>query len=117
MSYRVNEAHLSDRLSRARADAWGLVTTDIFGPLFEVTKDPKSHPELHVFLQRVIGLDSVDDESKVERRLYRSELSRSRMSANEPQRLSIAGGRVCTEYPFPKDWDTKQNPPYNYWLL
>lgn len=37
-----------------------------------MTKDPKSHPELHVFLQRVIGLDSVDDESKVERRLYRS---------------------------------------------
>jgi AMP deaminase len=39
--------------------------------LFEVTKDPSSHPELHVFLQRVVGFDSVDDESKPERRLYR----------------------------------------------
>ena len=48
------------------------VTSDIFQPLFEVTKDPRTHPELHVFLQRVIGFDSVDDESKSERRLYRS---------------------------------------------
>jgi hypothetical protein len=31
---------------------------DLFQPLFEVTKDPKSHPELHIFLQRVIGFDS-----------------------------------------------------------
>lgn len=45
--------------------------SDIFGPLFEVTKDPSSHPELHVFLQRVIGFDCVDDESKAERRIHR----------------------------------------------
>lgn len=32
--------------------------SDLFQPLFEVTKDPKSHPELHIFLQRVIGFDS-----------------------------------------------------------
>lgn len=57
---------------------------DIFGPLFEVTRDPTSHPELHVFLQRVIGFDSVDDESKAERRLYR-------------------------KFPLPKDWNTTQN--------
>jgi AMP deaminase len=49
-----------------------IAVLDVFEPLFEVTKDPRSHPELHVFLQRVIGFDSVDDESKVERRLYRS---------------------------------------------
>jgi len=24
---------------------------------------------------------------------------------------------LVTEYPFPKDWTTSQNPPYNYWLL
>jgi AMP deaminase len=42
--------------------------TDIFQPLFEVTQDPTTHPELHVFLQRVIGFDSVDDESKAEKR-------------------------------------------------
>ncbi|KAK4056829.1 AMP deaminase [Microbotryomycetes sp. JL221] len=67
------------------------VLTNIFEPLFEVTRDPSSHPELHIFLQRVVGFDSVDDESKAERRLYR-------------------------KFPYPKDWDTLQNPPYSYWL-
>lgn len=67
------------------------VITNVFQPLFEVTKDPSSHPKLHVFLQRVVGFDSVDDESKAERRLYR-------------------------KYPIPREWDTKQNPPYSYWL-
>jgi AMP deaminase len=56
-----------------------------------VTKDPKSHPELHVFLQRVVGFDCVDDESKIERRIYR-------------------------KYPYPKQWDTIQTPPYSYWI-
>lgn len=64
---------------------------NIFHPLFEVTKDPKTHPELHVFLQRVVGIDCVDDESKPERRIYR-------------------------KFPYPKDWNTPQNPPYSYWM-
>jgi AMP deaminase len=63
----------------------------VFQPLFEVTADPSSHPELHIFLQRVIGFDSVDDESKPERRLYR-------------------------KFPTAKMWDTKQSPPYSYWI-
>ncbi|KAI9039734.1 AMP deaminase [Aspergillus affinis] len=67
------------------------VITNVFQPLFEVTKDPSSHPKLHIFLQRVVGFDSVDDESKAERRLYR-------------------------KYPIPKEWNTKQNPPYSYWV-
>lgn len=67
------------------------IVKNIFEPLFEVTKNPQSHPKLHVFLQRVIGFDSVDDESKVERRLFR-------------------------KYPVPSVWDTKQNPPYSYWI-
>ncbi|GAB5591473.1 AMP deaminase [Umbelopsis nana] len=67
------------------------VIRNIFEPLFEATRNPKAHPELHIFLQRVIGFDSVDDESKMERRLYR-------------------------KYPLPKEWDTKQNPPYSYYL-
>ncbi|ODA77219.1 hypothetical protein RJ55_06846 [Drechmeria coniospora] len=67
------------------------VVTNVFQPLFEVTKDPSSHPKLHVFLQRVIGFDSVDDESKVERRLFK-------------------------KFPVPKVWDSKQNPPYSYWI-
>ncbi|OTB01494.1 hypothetical protein M426DRAFT_323385 [Hypoxylon sp. CI-4A] len=67
------------------------VVKNVFQPLFEVTKDPESHPKLHIFLQRVIGFDSVDDESKVERRLYR-------------------------KFPVPKEWNSKQNPPYSYWI-
>ncbi|KAF2436563.1 AMP deaminase [Tothia fuscella] len=72
-------------------DNFEQVVRNIFQPLFEVTKDPSSHPKLHIFLQRVIGFDSVDDESKVERRLYR-------------------------KFPLPKDWATRQNPPYSYWI-
>lgn len=67
------------------------IIRNLFQPLYEVTQDPTSHPKLHVFLQRVVGLDSVDDESKVERRLFR-------------------------KFPVPRAWDTKQNPPYTYWI-
>ncbi|RSH92906.1 AMP deaminase [Saitozyma podzolica] len=67
------------------------VVKNVFQPLFEVTKDPSSHPELHVFLQRVVGFDSVDDESKPERRLYR-------------------------KFPTARMWDTNQSPPYSYWI-
>ncbi|KAI8446006.1 hypothetical protein BY996DRAFT_4596589 [Phakopsora pachyrhizi] len=64
---------------------------NVFQPLFEVTCDPSTHPELHVFLQRVVGFDCVDDESKPEKRIYR-------------------------KYPLPSSWTTAQNPPYSYWL-
>lgn len=67
------------------------IVINVFRPLFEVTKDPQSHPELHVFLQRVVGFDSVDDESKAERRFHR-------------------------KFPFPRLWDSKQNPPFSYWM-
>ncbi|KAI1180548.1 hypothetical protein F4777DRAFT_528417 [Nemania sp. FL0916] len=67
------------------------VVRNIFQPLFEATKEPEKHPKLHIFLQRVIGFDSVDDESKVERRLFK-------------------------KFPVPKEWDSQQNPPYSYWL-
>ncbi|KAJ3037994.1 AMP deaminase [Rhizophlyctis rosea] len=64
---------------------------NVFEPLFEVTQNPATHPELHIFLQRVTGFDSVDDESKTERRTYK-------------------------KYPMPRDWNTGQNPPYTYYL-
>lgn len=67
------------------------IVINVFRPLFEVTKNPQSHPELHVFLQRVVGFDSVDDESKAERRFHR-------------------------KFPFPRLWDSKQNPPFSYWM-
>lgn len=72
-------------------DNFEQVIINLFRPLFEVTKDPSSHPKLHIFLQRVIGFDSVDDESKPERRLYR-------------------------KFPVPNVWTSKQNPPYSYWI-
>ena len=65
--------------------------SNVFQPLFEVTMDPSSHPHLHIFLQRVVGFDSVDDESKSERRIHR-------------------------KYPVPKLWNIKLNPPYAYYI-
>lgn len=67
------------------------IIRNVFQPLFEVTRDPKSHEKLHIFLQRVVGFDSVDDESKVHRRLFK-------------------------KFPVPRAWDTRQNPPYSYWI-
>ncbi|KAE8209689.1 hypothetical protein CF327_g6359 [Tilletia walkeri] len=66
------------------------IIQNIFAPLFEVTQDPRSHPEVHIFLQRVIGFDLVDDESKPERRVHR-------------------------KFPVPRLWDYAQSPPYTYW--
>ncbi|KAI0917417.1 hypothetical protein AcW1_007385 [Taiwanofungus camphoratus] len=67
------------------------IVENVFRPLFEVTRDPSSHPELHVFLQRVIGFDTVDDESKTERRFHR-------------------------KFPYPRLWNAKESPPYSYWV-
>ncbi|KAF9016508.1 AMP deaminase [Hymenopellis radicata] len=67
------------------------IVVNVFKPLFEVTKDPRTHPELHVFLHRVIGFDTVDDESKAERRIYK-------------------------KFPYPRVWNTDQSPPYSYWV-
>ena len=72
-------------------DSFFDICRNTFLPLFEVTKNPQSHPKLHVFLQRVIGFDSVDDESKTDRRFQK-------------------------KYPKPSLWDTAQNPPYSYQL-
>ncbi|PKC59713.1 AMP deaminase [Rhizophagus irregularis] len=72
-------------------ECYEFVIKNIFEPLYEVTKNPRSHPELHVFLQRVVGFDSVDDESKAERRIHK-------------------------KYPCPKEWNTGLNPPYSYYL-
>ena len=72
-------------------DSFEDIIKNIFEPLFEVTRDPRTHPELHVFLQRVIGFDSVDDESKPEKRIFK-------------------------KYPFPKGWNIAMNPPYSYYI-
>lgn len=77
--------------AEGRLNNFEQVLINVFRPLFEVTKNPSSHPKLHIFLQRVIGFDSVDDESKAERRFHR-------------------------KFPPPQEWNTEQNPPYNYWI-
>lgn len=91
-------------------------------PLFEVTVDPGSHPELHLFLQhvgalcsvvmnvsphaastsvglgpfcsltQVVGFDSVDDESKPEQHIFN------------------------LDSPLPENWTEEDNPPYPYYL-
>ncbi|XP_068453595.1 AMP deaminase 2 isoform X1 [Clinocottus analis] len=65
---------------------------NIFMPLFEVTVDPGSHPELHLFLQHVVGFDSVDDESKPEQHIFN------------------------LDSPLPGNWTEEDNPPYSYYL-
>ncbi|XP_068230413.1 AMP deaminase 2 isoform X3 [Palaemon carinicauda] len=65
---------------------------NLFRPLFEVSIDPSSHPELHAFLQYVIGFDSVDDESKPENSM------------------------LDKDTPPPQLWTDTENPPYAYYL-
>ncbi|CAB3371884.1 Hypothetical predicted protein [Cloeon dipterum] len=67
------------------------VLSNIFLPLFEATNNPSKHPELHKFLQYVIGLDSVDDESKPENPLFDKEVT------------------------LPENWTDFENPPYAYY--
>ncbi|KAL6657256.1 hypothetical protein ACP70R_005036 [Stipagrostis hirtigluma subsp. patula] len=64
---------------------------NIFLPLYEVTVDPASHPQLHVFLEQVVGLDLVDDESKPER-------------------------RPTKHMPTPEQWTNVFNPAYAYYV-
>jgi AMP deaminase len=61
---------------------------NIFQPLFEVTLDPKSHPELFEFLKDVSSFDSCDDESSFEEAIKNTT---------------------------PKNW-TKGNPCYAYYM-
>nr|XP_057939260.1 AMP deaminase 2-like isoform X3 [Doryrhamphus excisus] len=65
---------------------------NIFLPLFEVTVHPGCHPELHLFLQHVVGFDSVDDESKPEQHIFN------------------------LDSPLPDGWTEEENPPYSYYL-
>jgi len=64
----------------------------LFQPLFEVTINPESHPDLHRFLQYVSGFDSVDDESKPENAMF------------------------DIDVPTPDEWVWHENPPYSYYI-
>ncbi|VDO07589.1 unnamed protein product [Rodentolepis nana] len=66
---------------------------NVFRPLFEVTLDPTSHPELHAFLEHVSAFDSVDDESKMDAIHFDLGL------------------------PTADRWDRHENPPYAYYIF
>ncbi|XP_032521502.2 AMP deaminase 2 isoform X3 [Danaus plexippus] len=66
--------------------------SNIFLPLFEVTRDPNSNIELHKFLTHVVGFDSVDDESKPENPMLEADVRE------------------------PRAWADDENPPYAYYL-
>ena len=64
---------------------------NFFLPLFKASDDPEAYPDLTQFLERVVGFDSVDDESKPEHYPH------------------------STDSPPPKEWTTG-NPAYSYYL-
>lgn len=82
---------LPQQVNAGLVRSFGEVLRNIFQPLFEVTRDPASHPELHEFLKNVSGFDTVGDESETEYGLSAG-LSR------------------------PDEWEMNVNPPYAYWL-
>lgn len=68
------------------------ILDNLFLPLFEATNEPEKHPELHRFLQYVIGFDSVDDESKPENATFERDVN------------------------VPEQWTDEDNPPYAYYI-
>lgn len=78
--------------SSGEVESFGQMLRNIFEPLFAVSIDPASNPPLHYFLQTVVGIDSVDDESRPEH-----------------EHLSDA-------LPSPDEWTSPSNPPYAYWM-
>ncbi|XP_022891590.1 probable AMP deaminase [Olea europaea var. sylvestris] len=76
--------------SMGTATSFQNILDNVFIPLFEVTVDPNSHPQLHLFLLQVVGFDIVDDESKPER-------------------------RPTKHMPNPSEWTNEFNPAFSYY--
>ncbi|KAL5270501.1 hypothetical protein ACHWQZ_G001277 [Mnemiopsis leidyi] len=68
------------------------IIANTFLPIIEASVNPSSNPNLHKFLNMVVGFDSVDDESKADLTMFNSE---------------------C---PTPDQWTSSKNPPYSYYL-
>ena len=81
--------HVFRKIGIPTINSFNDMMQNFFEPLFEVTLNPASHPSLHLFLQMVVGFDSVDDESQPEQKRRR--------------------------YPDPSQWTHNDNPPYLYW--
>ena len=73
--------------------SFGALLRNFFDPLFAVTLDPASDPDLHALLTMVSGVDLVDDES---------------LMAPPPE--SGLGSM-----PPPEAWAAERGPPYVYW--
>lgn len=82
---------------------------NIFNPLFAVTIDPASNPPLHYFLKTVVGIDSVDDESKPEHSLHS-------YTGNNVGGSTNAGVSSRSGILTPEQWTISENPPYAYWM-
>jgi AMP deaminase len=68
---------------------------NIFEPLFAATLNPEENKEIDIFLDAIVGFDSVDDESR-------------------PEFGTINSG--SHSLPNPNEWTHAHNPPYGYWL-
>lgn len=73
--------------------SFGDMIRNIFGPIIEATLDPDSHPVLSEVLKIIVGFDTVDDESMLEKV------------------TSIENYKQVK----PQDWRVTDNPPYSYW--
>ena len=74
--------------------SFGEMLNNIFIPLFEVTVNPESNPKLHLFLETMVGFDSVDDESR-------------------PEGIHLT---PHASIPNPDKWTSSENPNYGYWM-
>ena len=80
--------------SSGEIKSFGELMDNIFTPLFEVTLNPQKNPMLHLFLETIVGFDSVDDESRPE----------------------VGHINPHAKIPSPDDWVFETNPPYSYWM-
>jgi AMP deaminase len=80
-------------MGKGKYNNFGELMKNIFDPLFEATRDPAAHPELHIMLSHIGAFDSVDDESVYDELLL----------------------LPTTTSPF--EFNKKENPPYSYWCF
>jgi len=73
-------------------DSFQDLLDNIFAPIFHATMQPEDDPALTCFLNALVGLDCVDDESRLEAAI--SPLS----------------------WPPPSEWTSTVDPPYTYWI-
>ncbi|CAG9326098.1 unnamed protein product [Blepharisma stoltei] len=66
---------------------------NIFMPVLQATLYPDQYPHIAFFLTQIVGFDTVDDESQMEKVTSYSNYKEIK----------------------PESWDVEENPPYSYW--